>query len=222
MFGVIFDMDGVIIESANYILESFNEYLKRFNVSLKKEEFDRMNGIPLKDVVEELKSKYSINIDFKDFARKVTEIELELVRKNPRLTQNIVPLLDELTKNHVKIAVATSSGRYRAHSILELLGVKNYFKTIVSINDVDKHKNKADIFRKTASELELKVNECVVIEDSPYGLKAAKECGMKAIAYINGDNKHYTKQDFSDADLIINDFKELSYEKLLKIVKQES
>jgi beta-phosphoglucomutase len=131
-------------------------------------------------------------------------------------------LLEDLSRSEVPMVVATSSSKKRAYWILEKIGIISevgikYFSSILTKEDVSKNKPSPEMFLRAKSKLGTP-RYCVVIEDSPTGVEAAKNAGMYAIALLT-DN--YTPEDFSNADLIINNFNELNYQALKKLIENK-
>jgi beta-phosphoglucomutase-like phosphatase (HAD superfamily) len=87
-----------------------------------------------------------------------------------------------------------------------------YFTHIVSGEDFPKSKPHPAIFLRAAELANTPVENCIVIEDSTNGIIAAKAAGIYCIGY---DSFHSKLQDYSLADVVITDFKELSYERIL-------
>ena len=92
--------------------------------------------------------------------------------------------------------------------------LKKYFKICVSGNEVKNGKPAPDVFLHTANLLKVNPQECLVIEDSTNGVKAAKSAEMRCIGFQNFNSGN---QDLSDADMIISTFSEL-YEKIIKFL----
>lgn len=90
---------------------------------------------------------------------------------------------------------------------MKKLSLEKYFDVIVSSDFVSKGKPAPDIFLYTAKKLETQPNECLVIEDSPNGILAAKNARMKCIGFRYEFNKN---MDLSKADLVVESFKKLN------------
>ena len=150
-----------------------------------------------------------------NYQRKLMNGDLPDIIKGISSNQDLDNLLTELSTHKIPLAVGTSSHRNRAFWILEKLGYVTagyspIFDAIIVREDVRRYKPYPDTFLKAKLEIGSPDN-CVVIEDSPTGIEAAKNAGMIAIAYLT---KGYSKEDFNDADLVIESFVELSYQVL--------
>ena len=83
--------------------------------------------------------------------------------------------------NNIKRAVATSTSRERAIKLLTLGGVVNEFDYVICGDEVTKSKPDPEIFLKVAQKLNVTPKNCVVLEDSRFGVYAAKNAGMNPI-----------------------------------------
>ena len=90
-----------------------------------------------------------------------------------------------LASENVKPAIATSGGREMSEAILESAGVPYERMAYISGSDVQKKKPDPEIFLKAAKRLGIEPARCVVIEDAPGGVEAAKRAGARCIAVTN-------------------------------------
>jgi HAD superfamily hydrolase (TIGR01509 family) len=109
-------------------------------------------------------------------------------------------LLEKISEKKIPLALASSSESLIIDLILSRTGLKNYFMHLVSCEEVGKAKPEPDIYLHTARLLSVAPEECLVIEDSPNGMRAAKSANMVCIAY------HVALCNYYGADESINDF----------------
>jgi HAD superfamily hydrolase (TIGR01509 family) len=180
---VIFDMDGVLVNSTKYNWQSFNIMLQEKGVQFLEPEIKRFLGKSLKDIIKIWSEEYGITgLDPVEFSKKSAEIQFKLMEKELIPEKNLIVFLDKLKKNNIKMAVATSSTKWRAEKMLELLKITNYFQAIVTAEDVKLHKPHPDVFLEAAKRLKEKPIDCIVFEDASDGVEAAKKGNMKVIA----------------------------------------
>lgn len=215
-FAVIWDMDGVLVDSTKNIWESFSKLLKPHGIQFSDEDIKKYLGLSLRDQIASWKERWGVELELEKFSKQAGEAELEVMEK--KANKNLSKLLNELRKNKVPMGIGTSSLRWRAEKIIELLGIKDYFSVLISAEDITKHKPNPDIFLKVAEKLSIKPENCVVIEDAASGIEAAKRGNMKAIGYLT---KYHKKSELRMADLIIEDFSEISYNKIKEMFKNE-
>ena len=117
----------------------------------------------------------------------------------------------------IPIAIASSSPREFIEAVVKKIGIDQYFKILVSGEEIERSKPEPDIFLKAATLLNVSPTECLVVEDSKSGTIAAKKAGMKCIGYQNVNSGN---QDLSNADFIVNDIKEIDIRKVSKLMKR--
>jgi HAD superfamily hydrolase (TIGR01509 family) len=217
-FGVIFDMDGVLVDSTKYIWDSFNKLLELHGIHFSDKEIKKYLGLSLRDQVALWKKEYGVDIDYIKFSKEAGEMELNLM-KNKRPNKSMINLLNKLKNKKVKVGIGTSSLKWRADRIINLLKIKKYFLIIISSEEVINHKPNPDLFLKVAERMNIPPENCVVIEDAASGIEAAKRGNMKAIGFLTNYNN---KSELKKADLIIQSFLELSYNKLKRLINLKS
>lgn len=175
--GIIFDLDGVILDSEKLYLESWKYAVGLQGFELKEETYaTSFTGKTIKDCENILLELFN-GLDIIEFRNKWKEyFNLYIERQGVPRKKGLNQLLDFLEENGIKKIVATSSDYQDAIACLGEL--KDRFITIVSGDQIKNGKPAPDIFLKAAEELRLKPEECLVIEDSVAGIKAAHAAGI--------------------------------------------
>lgn len=178
---VIFDMDGVIYDTEKVYLDGWMKVFKEYGYEMKKEYYISVMGTGRKNVKKVFLELYGKDLPIEEMYKKKDE-ELFRVVENQGipLKENALELLDFLKENKVKIALGTSAKRERLEKQLKE-DVRKRFDVVVCGDDVEKSKPNPDIFLKAAEKLNVKPNECIVIEDSTSGIKASYNAGMMGI-----------------------------------------
>jgi len=219
MKAIIFDMDGVLIDSTLYVAKAFNELLKPFGVVLDLEYEKKTLGMSLRDQITMWRKDFNIGeeIDFSEFSKKAFFIEKELMKGKLKPNKKILGLIENAKKSDFQLAVATSSMKARAEEILDLIDVRNKLDSIVTAEDVERHKPDPQLFLTAAEKLSVNPENCVVFEDALNGIEAAKNAGMKVVGVLTpyADREEFERK----ADLVIKDFSEIDVEKLNKLVE---
>lgn len=139
-------------------------------------------------------------------------------QKGMKPIDGLESLLRYLKGNGIKLAVASSSPPSIIEIVLSgMFGIKGLFDAVVSGDGLENSKPAPDIFLNTAGLLGVHTGNCVVIEDSANGIRAAKAAGMTCIAYDNpsADNR----QDLSEADFVVGHFDEIRNRGILRFSK---
>lgn len=204
---VIFDMDGVIVDSEPIHFKSDKMTMNHYDKVISDEELNNYVGISNPVMWSELRDKYILIASVEELLEKQLFYKKHLIG-NTKLEpiEGIRQLLDEIKSCGIRIGLASSSSKEFINFILNNIGLKEYFEVIVSGEDVKRGKPSPDIFLKTAELLKVEPLNCLVIEDSAHGVKAAKLAQMKCIGF---NNPNSGKQDLSLADAIVNSIVEI-------------
>jgi HAD superfamily hydrolase (TIGR01509 family) len=208
---VIFDMDGVIIDSQPYHFAVEDKMCREMGIDVSVEESHSFVGMAGEKVWGYLKNKHALMesieelLAFENKARTAYFSSLENVHPIP----GVVELLKALKQHDIKTALASSSSVEVIEIFISKLRIKDYFQKIISGDAVENGKPDPDIFLHTAVALGEDPADCIVIEDSANGVKAAKDAGMKCVGFRNANSG---AQDLSLADMVIDDFRKVNLE----------
>lgn len=211
---VIFDMDGVICHTNPYHSLAFREFFSTRNLAPTDEEFaEHMFG----------KSNSYILSHF--FKRPVTGDELltleqekeGLFRKiyEPHIEPiaGIVEFITDLENNAVKLGVATSAPYANLELILSKIRIREKLGSVLASEDVKKHKPDPEVYLKSAANLGVSPEQCVVFEDSFSGVSAALNAGMRVVGVLSS----HGKDELPPCNLYIDDYRDLSYSNIIEL-----
>lgn len=211
---VIFNMNGVLLNSTPFIWKARDIYLEKYGVQINDGEISELLGKSLRDQLAIINRRHNLNIDYNDFSKKTREIQLELM-DGMKPSEGVGALIDDLLKNDVKIAIASLNLKKFILEDLKIIGLKDKFEVITSVEEVENHKPHPEILLKTAEKLKVVPGNCIVIDDGIDGLEAAKRAGMKSIALAT---KFHKKDDLNqNADLVIHSLNELNWGKIKQL-----
>lgn len=211
---VIFDMDGVICHTNPYHSIAFREFFASRNLAPSDEDFARhmfgksnsyilshflkrpIEGAELLELEDEKESLF----------RKIYEPYVDPIA-------GFIPFLHDLKKNAVKLGVGTSAPRANMDLILGKVAIASLFGSLMASENVTKHKPDPEVYLKSASNLGVNPDQCVVFEDSFSGVSAAKNAGMRVVGVLSS----HTFEELPVCDLYIPDYQEMSFDKVQKL-----
>ncbi len=207
---VIFDMDGVLIDSEPFWHSSEKEIFLREGVEISEEMCVMAQGKKSEHVIEDWKKIFPL------LKRPTSEyvIEIENDVKNKIKTfgkpmEGVIEALEFFKQNGIKTAVASSSKYALINTVIEKLGIKDYFSAIHSSEDEKFGKPEPYVFLSAMKKLGAKSSsDCLVIEDSSNGVLAGKRAGMKVVAVP--EKSHFSDSSFDIADYKIHSLKEIT------------
>lgn len=205
---IIFDMDGVLVDSEPFHVKIEKALFKRLQLDVSDEEHATYMGKASDVMWHEIRKKHQLDISLEEAIR-LNELESEQFfgsLKSFDPIEGLVAVLNLLRKKQIPLAVASSSSHKTIQILMDKTGLRKYFQQIVSSKMAGKSKPDPAIFLLAASLLKVAPENCLVIEDSTNGIRAAKAAGMYCMAY---DGVSAGNQDQRLADQQIKDYREL-------------
>jgi len=220
---VIFDFDGVITDSEVLHLRAFNSVLGQYGVQLTTQEYySRYLGFTDVDCFKLLISEGRLKIQedqIADLVRKKAAVFEDLAKNEGRLIAGVRGFLQMLMDSGIPMAICSGALLAEIEVTLEEAHLRQAFEVIVSAEHVRKGKPDPEGMLLTLRKLSSRLNEriaaeqCVVIEDSSWGLQAARAAGMHTVAVTNS----YGAEKLSLAEKIVANLEELSIEDLRRL-----
>ncbi len=200
---VIFDLDGVIFDSEILHQIAWEQIFAQYGIKLEQKDYASGIGISDKDFLKKLKTEGKIpdNINIESLIEEKREKLLELSKNGAKLMPGASEFIHAMRKYYV-LAVASNSDIRFIRNLLEKSKLMPCFALVLGYQDIEKPKPAPDIYLKCAEKLKLLPVECVVIEDSPAGVRAAKNAGMTCIAITS----LLPETALSEADFIVKTF----------------
>lgn len=182
---IIFDLDGVLCSTDEYHYRAWKSLAERLNIDFDRADNDRLRGISRMDSLELVLEKSSV--PYSD-AEKLALAEEKNERYRAMLTQmspndlsaEVRNTLDELRRRGYRLAVGSSS--QNAKLILGRIGLGTFFDAISDGTNITRSKPDPEVFLCAASFLDVRPEDCAVVEDAWAGIDAAKAGGMLAVA----------------------------------------
>ncbi len=178
---IIFDCDGTLADTMPNHFEAWLSTMNRYGIEMDEDEFYAMGGWPTRSVAQHLLDRTPPSTPVTPdqiTIEKEAEFELSLARVQP-----INPVVEVARRHHGQLPMAVASGGLRriVDAILMHIGIQDLFNTIVTCEDVTRHKPEPDIFLEAARRLGIEPGECIVYEDTDPGVQAAYAAGMQVI-----------------------------------------
>ena len=222
---VIFDFDGVIADSEILHLRAFNRTMSAYGIEISKEEYFRdYLGLTDRDLLETLNKEKHLNLNQKQVEQLLEgkKQAFETLAQNEcKIIEGVGEFLQMLKDNSIQMAICSGALLPEIEMILKANQLRDFFDVIVSAEQIKRGKPYPDGFELTLKKLNIKSEskirpcECIVIEDSHWGLEAAKAAGMKTVAVTNT----YDKGKLAIADLITDNLAKLTIHQLNKLCR---
>ncbi len=213
-WAVIFDMDGVLIDSYKAHFLSWKRMLKRYGLEMSEEEFSSTFGQTNRDILSRIFPDLKEE-EYEKMANQKEEIFRQIIEEDFPEMEGASELIEEIHKAGGLLGIGSSGPFENIKTVLRKLPAGRYFSAIVSGSEIKKGKPDPEVFLKVAEKLKILPSRCIVIEDSPAGVKAGKRAGCSVVALTGTVSKEY----LMEADLIVDSLKELNPEILQKLLK---
>jgi beta-phosphoglucomutase len=181
----IFDLDGVIVDTAKYHYLAWKRLARELGFEFTEKDNERLKGVSRMESLEILLSVGGIRIDDENvklqLAEKKNKWYVEYINQMTKdeILPGVIKFLELLKSAGIKIAIGSASKN--TITILERIGLKDFFDAIIDGTRISKAKPDPEVFLKAAEELSVRPEECCVFEDAVAGIQAAKSAGMKVI-----------------------------------------
>lgn len=204
---VIFDLDGILVDTEHYKFNAWQEAFRSIGIEITWEEFRQEFVVQGSTFVEFLERRNFKDEFIEEDVRPVAnEYFLRSIEVEVPAMPGAVEVLRRLYGEFV-LGLATNSYWLYVEKLLEKFEMKRYFKAIANGSEVENLKPSPDVLLLAAERMGVGTEVCVVVEDAPKGIVAAKNAGMKGIAIPTEDTE---SGDFSGADIVLTGLNEIT------------
>lgn len=209
-------MDGVIVDTEPVHYHAYHQHFTQLGIEVSDELYATFTGNSTRNVYQKLKERFALE----EKVEKLIDIKRAIfndafdTKTDLFLLEGVEDLIVNLHQNGMQLILASSSAKVTIDKIFRRFGLYRYFSHIVSGEDFPKSKPDPAIFIEAVRLSGQPKQNCVVIEDSTNGIKAAKDAGIFTIGY---DSENSKMQDLSRADVIIRRFDQLDFNSISAI-----
>ncbi|UCC65193.1 MAG: HAD family phosphatase [Anaerolineae bacterium] len=179
--GVLWDMDGVLTSSGEFHFQAWSQTLGEYDIPFSRQLFQSTFGMNNAGILETLLGETPAP----ELVAEISELKeqrfRQAVKGHVRPLPGVPEWLERLQGWGVRQAIASSAPPANIDALVDELGIRPYFTTIVSGNDLP-GKPAPALFLQVAEQLAIPPRRCVVFEDAVAGVEAAKRAGMKCVA----------------------------------------
>jgi HAD superfamily hydrolase (TIGR01509 family) len=198
---IIFDMDGVLIEAKEWHYEALNRALALFGMEISR--YDHLvtyDGLPTKTKLKMLSMERGLPEALHDFINEMKQIyTMEVIYAKCKPTFYHQFALTRLHASGYRMAVCSNSIRNTIAMMLERADLLPLLEFFLSNEDVVKPKPAPDMYIEAIKRMQLTPQECLIVEDNPNGIKAARDSG----AHV----------------LCVNDVRDVNYANILQFIQ---
>ncbi|MCA9945873.1 MAG: HAD family phosphatase [Ardenticatenaceae bacterium] len=186
---IVFDMDGLMVDSEPLSQQAWDEYLRPYGHKLSEEIVENIIGLRADISTPYIKELFNLPEPVPTIISKRAAIYSQIRANGVPTMPGLQPLHAEIARRNIPWGVATSSPRAHAVEILHQLGLQDRCQAITAGDEVKQGKPNPEIYLLAAERLGIAPQDCLALEDSGPGSRAAVTAGMTVIAIPNRQTK---------------------------------
>ncbi|WP_083191593.1 HAD family hydrolase [Formosa haliotis] len=210
---VLFDMDGVIVNTEPLHYKAYYEMFKSVGIEVPLEHYQSYTGRSTISTCRGICEHFNLSQDPEELVQLKRKAFRLLFKNDPEL--DLLPGVLDLIKNYhehgITLVLASSASQITIHDVFTRFDLDQYFKGRISGADLEASKPHPEIFERAAEIAGFAPSECMVIEDSTSGIKAAHAAGIYCVAY---KSPHSKNQNYTLANKVISDFKDITFDNI--------
>jgi len=205
---VIFDMDGVIIDSELLHKKAYYETFESLGLEVSPELYKTLTGSSTINAFQKLVAHFSLKEDPEKLVLKKRKRYVSFFENDPtlHLVEGVEEIIKYFYNKDITLILASSSAMVNINRVFNRFDLNKYFSAKISGADLTESKPHPEIFEKAAILGNSQKENCVVIEDSDNGVKAANDAGIFVFGYKNPLSEDQTLE---NANHVISNFEEL-------------
>lgn len=176
---IIFDCDGTLVDSMPVHYLAWRETMNKYGIVFDEERFYALGGMPSHRIIDLLSQEQNRNLNSDAIAHEKEQAFLDRLD----MLIPIEPVLQVARSCRGRKPMAVASGGFRAIILQQLaqLELVDWFDTVVTAEDTQRHKPEPDVFLEAARRLGVAPKDCLVFEDAELGVEAARRANMPCI-----------------------------------------
>lgn len=209
---VLFDMDGVIVDTEPLHKQAYFLMFQKVGIEVSEELYNSYTGQSTIQICKDLVERFQLVLKPKELVTYKRAFFKELFfaeDNNLTLLEGVLDLIKNYFQNNITLVLASSASMVTINNVFKKFDLDKYFKGKISGADLKASKPHPEIFIKAAEIAGFNKEDCMVIEDSTNGIKAAHSANIYCVAY---KSEHSKEQDYSLAQKVISDYKEIKYD----------
>lgn len=207
-WAVLWDVDGTLVDTAELHFQSWCALARKLNRPYTRDDFAATFGWRNPEIIPKLFGTHDDSevTRLGDHKEDLYRVE---ARKGVQLLPGVRALLDDIHRAGGRQAIGSSAPRRNLELILELTGTAPLFEAIVAMEDTPRGKPDPEVFLLAARKLDVPPARCVVLEDAPVGVQAARAGGMKAVGVTFVGHHSTARLRDAGADLVVSSLEQL-------------
>lgn len=205
----LWDMDGTLVDTAELHFAAWRQTCEELGRGFTRDDFAATFGLRNPEIMDKLfPGRYS-EAEVAAIGDRKEVLYRDAARAGVALLPGVAELMAGLHKAGFRQAIGSSAPRANLDLILEITGIAKYLGAVVGMEDTTRGKPDPQVFLVGAERLGVAPSGCVVFEDAPAGIQAARAGGMRCVAVRFAAHHPETKLLAAGADLVVGSLHEV-------------
>jgi beta-phosphoglucomutase family hydrolase len=199
--GFLFDLNGTMVDDMRYHNQAWFDLLtKKLKADLTWEQVGKEMYGKNSELMTRIfgPDRFSVE-EMEDLGLEKEKIYQEAYKPELKLIDGLEAFLKRAASHKIELAIGSAAIRFNIDFVLDNLNIRDLFTVIISAEDVDRSKPHPETFLRCAELLTLSPKDCIVFEDAPKGVEAARNAGMQAVVIMSA----HDEASFSEYDNVI-------------------
>jgi beta-phosphoglucomutase len=214
----IWDVDGTLVDTAELHFQAWLEVCREHGQPFSRAEFAATFGRRNPEIIRHLFGDRFSDAEISALGERKEELYRAAARRGVGLLPGVAALMEGLSREGFRQAVGSSAPHANLELILELTGIGRYLGAVVGAEDTTRGKPDPQVFLVAAEKLGVEPARCVVFEDAPAGVEAARAGGMRCVAvrFVAHHSEESLRR--AGADLVVGSLEEVSPAEIARLV----
>ncbi len=213
-FAILWDVDGTLVDTAELHYQSWCALAAELNKPFTRIDFAGTFGWRNPEIIPKLFGSHYTESEIAEMGNRKEDLYRAEAEKGVSLLPGVRALLTAATRFGARQAIGSSAPRRNIDLILEMTNTREHFAAIVAMEDTKRGKPDPEVFARGGRLLDIAPERCIVLEDAPVGVQAAKAAGMRAIGVTFVAHHPAEKLLAAGADRVVHTLEEVSIEML--------
>ena len=181
----ILDLDGTLIDTLTIWSDITRAFLEGFGISVTQEEIDEMDAMSFSEGSLYLRTHFGVPLSEEELEDAWLDVASSIFETRTTLMPQALETLYALRNEGATLVLFSQSPRRLVGGMLQKLGLEQAVDAVILSDETHYPKGSPDALIEVAREMGFAPENCVVVEDAPYALEAARKAGMKAVGVLD-------------------------------------
>lgn len=208
--GAIFDFDGTLFDSMHVWKDIRYNFISSLGIDLTEDDLAAFNGLFLRESLLLAIDRFNLSQSYEELLAKLFDYIKGRYLKETEPKNDIIPFLEKLKANGVKMGIATATGEPALIAVLEKYNMMHYFSAIYSTYTVGASKTEPKVYDVVLEELGTDKATTWIFEDALYAATTAKKAGYNVVGIYDKSEPNQAELK-ETVDIYINNYCELNF-----------